>query len=93
MGVPGLAAEEDLDEPHASFHEPACDQAARAVFAGLVLVQSVESFDVSRLVRDVERLFGGRLHGGGELVALNPGFEVGLARVAFEVPSIEPVEE
>ena len=58
-----------------------------------VLVQSVERFDVSGLVRDVERLLGGRLHGGGELVAANPGFEVGLAGMAFEVPSIEPVEE
>ncbi len=58
-----------------------------------VLVQSVESFDVSGLVRDVERLLCGRLHGGGELVAPNSGFEVGLAGVAFEVPAIEPVEE
>ena len=43
VGVPRLAAQEELDEPHASLHQSAGDQAARAVLAGLVLVQSVET--------------------------------------------------
>ena len=38
VGVPRLAAKEELDEPHAAFHQPAGDQAARAVLAGCVLV-------------------------------------------------------
>ena len=34
-----------------------------------------------RLLRDVERLLGGRLHRGGQFVAGDAGFQVGLARV------------
>ena len=44
-------------------------------------------------LRDVERLLGGRLHGRGQLVAGDPRFQVGLARVLLEVPAVEPVEE
>ena len=74
MSIPGLATEEDLDESHASFYESAGDQTPRPVLAGLVLVQSVERSDVSGLVRDVEGLFCGRLHGGSELRSSESGF-------------------
>ena len=42
VGVPGLAAQEELDEPHAALDQSAGDQAARAVLAGRVLVEAVE---------------------------------------------------
>ena len=48
VSVPRLAAEEELDEPHAALHQPPGDQAARAVLAGRVLVESVEPPDVTR---------------------------------------------
>ena len=81
VSVPRLAAQEDLHEPHAPLDESPGDQAARAVLARRILVESVEAANVGRLGRDVECLFRGRLHGGGQLVAANPGFEVGLARM------------
>ena len=79
--VPGLAAKEELDEPDPALDQSPGDQAARAVLPRVVLVESVEPSDRLGLARDVERLLGGRLHGRGQLVALDPGLEVGLARM------------
>ena len=45
------------------------------------------------LLRDVERLLRGRLHGGGQLVAGDAGFELGFARMQLQVPLVELVEK
>ena len=79
--VPRLAAQKELHEPDSALHQPAGDQAARAVLAGRVLVESVEPPDVRGLAGDVERFLGGRLHGRGQLEAVDPRFQVGFARM------------
>src|SRR5262249_33928810 len=91
--VPRLTTEEDLHEPHAPLDESPGDQAARAIFARRILVESVEAENVSRLGRDVERLFRSRLHGRSQLVAANPRFELGLAGMRFEMTAIQSAEE
>ena len=93
MIIPGLAAEEELDEPDAALHQSPRDQAARAVLPRVVLVESVEPSDRLGLARDVECFLGGRLHGRGQLVALDPGLEVGLARMLILVSPVETVQE
>ena len=47
------------------------------------------SLDVLRLARDVERLLGGGLHRGGQLVAGDARFQVGLAGVRRQVPPVQ----
>ena len=45
-----------------------------------------------RLPREVERLLGGRLHAGGQLVAGDAGVQVELAGVSAEMVAVELVE-
>ena len=89
MDVPRLTAQEQLHEPHAALDQAARDQAARAVFARCRVVEAVELVRGRRFARDVERLGGGRLHGGGQFVAGDPRFEIGLARMFVQMPTIE----
>ena len=53
--VPGLAAQEELDEPDAALDQAAGDQAARAVLAGGRVVQAVHPADRRGLAGEVER--------------------------------------
>ena len=45
MRVPGLAAQEELDESDSPLDQSPGDQAASAIFAGVVLIQAIEASD------------------------------------------------
>ena len=94
MQVPNLAGDEDLHEPHAALDESAGDQAAACRIRACRVGRGRTSSCVARrLLRDVEGLFRGRLHAGGQLVAGDAGLEIGLAGMPLEVPAIEPAEK
>ena len=92
MRVPRLSAEEHLDEADSPFDQPAGDEAARPVLLRHVLVDAVELVDVQRLLSDIECFLRGSLHGCGQFIAGDPRFEIGFARMQFEVLAVESRE-
>ena len=78
--LPGAAVE--LDEPHAALDQPAGQQAEPAEALGRLVVQAVERASLVGLAGQVDGLGGLGLHAEGQLVALDPGVELGLVEPA-----------
>ena len=79
VGVPPAArAAVELDEPHAALDQAAGQQAEPAEALGRRVVQAVEGAGLGGLARQVDGLGGLGLHAEGQLVALDPGVELGL---------------
>ena len=90
--VPGLSPQKQLHKPHAPFHEPPGDQAARAVFLRDRVVEAVEAVGGLGLLGDVERVGGRELHPRGQLIAGDPGVEIGLTGMTLAVAAVESIE-
>ena len=91
--VPSLVAGEDGDEADAALNEAAGDEAALAELFGGGFVDAVELPRGLALLHDVERLFGGGLHAGGELEALDARLQIGFAGAGVGVLAVEAVDE
>ena len=93
MIVPRLSAVEQLHEAHAAFDQSPGDQAARAVLAGFVLIETVQLVRGFGFLRDVERLGGRCLHAGGQFVAGDACFQVRLAGMIIQVPLVQRLQQ
>ena len=93
VAVPALALVEDLHVTYAALDEPAGDEAAAGVVVALLAADAVEFEDVLRLGGDVEGFLGGDLHAAGELIALDAGLQVALARVVGRVFGVKGPQE
>ena len=79
VGVPLAAgAAVELDEADAPLDQPAGQQAEPAGGLGRRVVQAVEGAGLGGLARQVDGLGGLGLHAEGQLVAADPGVELGL---------------
>ena len=100
-----VVAAPDLHEPHAPFEQPAGRQAAKPEVVRLLLgvdlagparprpVEAVKLEHVLRLAGQIERLGRGQLHLRCEFVALDPGLQATVARVALQMVAIEPADQ
>ena len=79
----------NLHEAHAALDQPPGDQAARAAVLRRGLVEAVQPVRRGRFLRDVERLLGGGLHPGGQLVAGDAGRQVVFAGALAQVLAVE----
>ena len=94
VGVPLAAgAAVELDEPHAALDQAAGQQAVPADGLGRRIVQAVEGERLGGLARQVDGLGGLGLHAEGQLVALDPGVELGLVGPRREMAAVEPVQQ
>ena len=93
MVVPGLPTQEQLHEAHTALDQSPGDQAALSVRPGGILIESVHLVDVFGFLRQVQGLLGLDLHGGGQLVAGNPRFQLSLARMQPRVPLVHLLEQ
>ena len=82
VGVPGLAAQEELDKADAPLDQAAGDQAASAVLVGGRVVQAIHPPDRRRLAGQVDGLGDGGLHLRGDLEIGDPRLELGIAGMA-----------
>ena len=84
VGVPGAgaaAAVLDLDEANAAFGEASGGEELGAEFAGVRQVHAVEGLGLRRFLREIENLWDGELHAGGEFVGGDAGGEGGIVGV------------
>src|SRR5262249_42767344 len=91
--IPRLTTQKELDEPYASFNQPSGDQASTGVFMRGWVVQAIHAPDVHGLLRKIERLRHGRLHGGGNLEVGDARVELGMTRMAIPVRLVELIEK
>ena len=84
VGVPLAArAAVDLNEPDAALDQAASQQAEPADGFGRRVVQAVEGARLGGLAGQVDGLGGLGLHAEGQLIALDPGVELGLVDVGI----------
>ena len=91
VGVPlasGTAI--DLDEPHPALHQAASQQAKSSGGLGGRIVQTVKGEGFGRLAREVDGFGCLGLHAERQLVALDPGIELGLVGSGEKMTAIEP---
>lgn len=84
VGVPGAgaaAAVLDLDEANAAFGEASGGEELGAEFARMRQVHAVEGLGLRRFLREIENLWDGELHAGGEFVRGDAGGEGGIVGV------------
>lgn len=91
----GVGAVEELDDADAFFEEAPGEDAVFGVFLFEVGpgVGAVLFVDGGGFVGEVHHFGNGDLHFAGEFVARNAGGEVGVARIFFEVVSVEAFED
>ena len=91
--IPRLAVEEQLHEPYAVLDKPPCDQAARAVFTGGILIDAVQFFRRRAFAADIERLRGCSLHPGSQFVTVDARLERVFSGALGQVGLVELTEE
>ena len=83
----------ELHEPHAALDQSAGQQAEPAEALGRRVVQAVEELRLVGLAGQVDGLGGLGLHAKRQLVALDPGVELGLVEPGVEMAAIELAQE
>ena len=91
----GEGTVEERDEPHAALQEAAGEQAvaAEAGHERIGVVEAVEGTRGRAFARQVADFGGALLHAAGQLVGGDPGGELGVAGMSFQVFVVEQAEE
>ncbi len=82
-----------LNESDASLDQSTRQQTLASVDFGFFLIESILFLNVFRLLVDVDRVRGVGLHSGRKLVAMNPGFQLGIRFASGMVPVIQLIDE
>ena len=88
----GTGAVVELDEPDPALHQPTRQQAVAAEGGGLLFVHAVEGAGFFGLAGEVHGLGSLGLHPEGQLVALDPGVELGLIGTRLGMALVEPAD-
>ena len=93
VGVPRLAAQEQLHEPHAPLDQTPGDEAPPPVFSGHRVVEAVEPSRGCRFPRQVHHLGHGGLHAGGGLELGQPCLPFRIGRIALGLMPVQTSDE
>src|SRR5262249_4595863 len=91
--IPDLAVDEELHETHAALHQTPRNQTTCAVFTSDRIVEAIKLPRRFAFAGNIERLFRGRLHAGGQFVAGDARFEIALAGMPREMITIQLGQE